>query len=240
MSGISVVLPAYQEEENLRAILPKLRECLQGRDYEIIVVDAKEPLDNTREVCEENDCAYVPRTGGEYYGDAIRTGIARAQKAYTVVMDADGSHDPADILRFYEEMESGSWDLVIGSRYCKGGHTDNPWVLRAMSRILNLAYKLVFHLSVEDVSDSYRMYKTSQLKKLKLTCQNFDIVEEILILLNVQNRNFRVKEVPIVFNKRAAGESKRDLVKFIFSYLSTMRTLMRRQRIAKKEMGADE
>lgn len=237
MNGISVVLPAYMEEENLKAILPKIREYLKEKDFEIIIVDTQQPMDNTKLVCEENGCRYLPRTGGEYYGDAIRTGIDGAKKEYTVIMDADGSHDPMDILRFYEEMESGKWDLIIGSRYCKGGNTCNTWILRAMSRVLNMVYKLAFRLSVEDVSDSFRMYKTSQLKKLELHCQNFDIVEEILILLTTYNKEFRIKEVPIVFNKRAAGKSKRNLLKYIFSYLTTMRTLLKRQSAAKKEIS---
>lgn len=232
--GISVILPAYLEEENLKEILPKLNECLKGLDYEIIVVDTQMPMDNTQSVCECNHCRYVARKGGNFYGDAIRTGIASAQKEYTVIMDADGSHTPDHILTFYEEMENNDRDLVIGSRYCKGGNTQNPAILKLMSRMLNLAYKIVFHLPVDDVSDSFRMYKTAQLKQLDLQCRNFDIVEEILILLNVYNEKMDIKEIPIVFNERVYGESKRDLFKFILSYLKTMQMLLKRQKEAKK------
>lgn len=235
MNGISVVLPAYKEEENLKNILPRLKECLKDKDYEIIVVDTIEPMDHTKEVCEDNQVRYVPRTGGEYYGDAIRTGFAAATKDYLVIMDADGSHDPAYIDAFYREMMTGRYDLIIGSRYCKGGNTNNPFILKLMSRTLNLVYKIAFHLSVDDVSDSFRMYKTKQVQALTLSCQNFDIVEEILILLNVYNEQFRVKEVPIVFSERVHGESKRDLMKFIFSYLTTMRDLLQIQKKAKKQ-----
>lgn len=234
--GISVVLPAYLEEENLKIILPKLNNSLKGLDYEIIVVDTQKPLDNTRQVCDENHCRYVARIGGEYYGDAIRTGIKSANKYYTVIMDADGSHDPDYILKFHSEMESNLYDLIIGSRYCKGGNTQNPIILKAMSRILNLVYKLVFRLPVDDVSDSFRMYKTEQLKRLDLQCQNFDIVEEILVLLNVYYENFRIKEIPIVFNERQYGESKRDLLKFVFSYVETMYMLIKRKKEAKRRI----
>ena len=234
--GISVILPAYQEEANLRTILPKLKECLKDVESEILVVDTQKPMDRTEEICRKYGCVYLPREGGNYYGDAIRTGFANAKQEYTVVMDADGSHDPAEILRFYQEMQDGGWDLIIGSRYCKGGYTDNPWILRLMSRVLNIAYKCAFRLPVKDVSDSYRLYRTEQIKKLKLTCDNFDIVEEILILLHTYNRDIRIKELPISFNKRAEGKSKRDLVKFIFSYLKTMHRLLKRKKAAKKEI----
>lgn len=240
MKGITVILPAYKEAENLKNILPRLKECLSGIEHEILVVDSKTALDDTKEVCLENGCTHLPRTGGEFYGDAIRTGFASAQMEYTVVMDADGSHNPADILRFYDEMEKGQCDLVIGSRYCKGGNTANPWILIAMSRILNCAYKWVFKLPVEDVSDSFRMYKTDMIQKLNLSCQNFDIVEEILILLNIYNQGMRVVELPIIFEKRVEGESKRDLLKFVFSYITTMRTLLKIQKQAKIDMKGNK
>lgn len=99
-----------------------------------------------------------------------------------------------------------------------------------MSWMLNVAYRVIFNLKVKDVSDSFRMYKSEQIKALQFECDNFDIVEEILIKLNLAAASFRVKEVPISFNKRAAGESKRDLLKFIKSYFVTMRRLLDIQR----------
>lgn len=225
MKGISVVLPAYLEEENLKRILPQLQEVLKDIEHEILVVDTMEPMDDTRSVCEMNDCRYVPRRVGNLYGDAIRTGIAEAQKEYLVVMDADGSHNPKDILRFYECMNEGNVDLIIGSRYCKGGNSHNGFVLKLMSKTLNLGYRLIFQLKVADVSDSFRMYHTEQVKELQLECDNFDLVEEILIRLQLSKKGFTIKEIPIYFNKREFGESKRDLVKFIFSYIKTMRSL---------------
>lgn len=233
---ISVVLPAYQEAENLRMILPKLKEALEktGAGYEVLVIDTVEKMDDTQEVCLANGVTYVTREGGNLYGDAMRTGFAKAAGEYIVVMDADGSHDPNDILRFYEEMQKEHWHLVIGSRYCKGGYTDNNFVLKTMSWMLNVTYRIVFGLNVQDVSDSYRMYQADLLKKLVLECNNFDIVEEILIKLHYTNNPFLVKEVPISFNKRVAGESKRDLLKFIFSYFTTMRKLLGMKNSAKE------
>ena len=226
---VSVVLPAYQEAENLSGILPALRRSLDALEieYEVLVIDTMQPMDNTRAVCEDNHVAYIAREKGNLYGDAIRTGFLRAKGKYVVVMDADGSHDPRDIRRFYLEMEKNRYDIVIGSRYCKGGKTDNNFILRFMSWALNVTYRVFFGLKVRDVSNSFRMYKADGLKKLALECDNFDIVEEILIQLQCTVEGFRAKEVPIVFRKRKAGESKRDLVKFILSYLKTMHRLLR-------------
>lgn len=224
-TGISVILPAYKEEENLKKLLPLIERTLQETElpHEILVVDTMEPTDNTKIVCEQNKSTYVKREGGNLYGDAIRTGMQKAQYEYTVVMDADGSHNPEDIKRFLPEIQN--CDLVIGSRYTKGGKTDNNFILRAMSYILNCTYRIVFGIKAKDISDSFRMYKTQMLKDLILECQNFDIVEEILIKLVLHNKGLKIKEVPIVFNKREYGQSKRDLKKFIVSYLKTMKTL---------------
>ena len=164
----------------------------------------------------------------------MRTGFDEANGDYIIVMDADGSHNPKDIVRLYAEMENNHYDLVIGSRYCKGGYTENNFILRFMSWALNVTYRILFQLRVKDVSDSFRIYKAAQLKRLYLECNNFDIVEEILIQLKYTVRDFKVKEIPISFSKRAAGESKRDLIKFIKSYLKTICRLMR----IKKRMAA--
>lgn len=229
---ISIVLPAYQEAECLKSILPRLHEVLKTKDleYEILVIDTVTPMDETEKVCEENNVRYIPRENGNLYGDAIRTGFQKGQGSFLVVMDADGSHNPEDILRFYEAMKDGKYNLIIGSRYCKGGYTDNNFILQFMSYVLNFTYRLLFGLKVKDVSDSFRMYRMEDLRKINLECDNFDIVEEILIKLYFQIDNFSVKEIPISFNKRAAGESKRDLVKFILSYLKTIKKLMKIKR----------
>lgn len=224
---ISVVLPAYQEAENLKNILPNIHTVLAEVEHEILVIDTMTPMDDTPAVCREHNTRYIPRTGGNLYGDAIRTGFASASGTYTVIMDADGSHDPKEILNFLRAMDQGETDLVIGSRYCKGGYTDNNFILRFMSWVLNVTYRVLFGLKVKDVSDSFRMYKTAQIQQLKLECDNFDIVEEILIKLSYTFQPYVIRELPISFNKRAAGESKRDLVKFIISYLTTIRKLLR-------------
>lgn len=226
---ISVVIPAYKEAENLRNILPRLNTVLSKipGDHEVLVVDTIERTDDTKEVCETNNVTHLIRKGGNQYGDAIRTGFEAAQGRFTVVMDADGSHDPRTIIRMFKIMIKGRYDLVIGSRYCKGGYTENNAILRFMSWILNVTYRVVFGLKIKDISDSFRMYQTDQLKDLVFECNNFDIVEEILILLYFRNKHFRIKEIPIRFNQRAAGESKRDLLRFIFSYVNTMKRLFR-------------
>lgn len=225
---ISVVLPTYLEAENLKRLLPKINAVINQMkvDYEVLVIDTVDSMDDTEMICEMNNVAYHHRIGGNMYGDAIRTGIALSKGKYVVFMDADGSHNPEDIFRLYNAMVNSTFDVIIGSRYCKGGYTDNNFILRFMSWVLNLTYRMLFGLKVKDVSDSFRIYDGSKLRNLVLECNNFDIVEEILIKWNYSASGMKVNEIPISFNKREAGDSKRDLIKFILSYMTTIRKLL--------------
>ena len=223
---ISVTIPAYKEADNLDIILPQIQEALSTiESYEINIIDTMTPMDHTKEVCEKYGVNYIPREGGNLYGDAIRTGFLKANNEYLLIMDADGSHRPSDFVKLINDAEKA--DLTIGSRYVKGGKTDNPAILILMSWMVNVCFRLLLGIDVKDISDSFRLYRTEDVKKLKLECSNFDIVEEIIIKLAVSNKKYRIREVPITFNKRMYGESKRDLIKFVFSYISTLYKLLR-------------
>lgn len=239
---LSVCIPCYKEAENLEVLLPRLKQCLNEADIEaeIILMDTIEPMDNTCDVCSKFSSSaeivtvrYMQREGGNNYGDAIRTIFSKAQGNMIIIMDADGSHAPEDCVKLYKTMQNGNYDIVIGSRYIKGGKTDNPFILVFMSYVLNISYRLFFRLNVSDVSDSFRIYKSEIVKGLNLQCENFDVVEEILIKANL-NKSLNIKEIPIVFNKRMYGESKRDLFRFILSYIGTIKKLKKIQRAAKK------
>ncbi len=225
---LSIVLPAYKEAENLKKILPEIHAQVSklNIEYEILIVDTMEKMDDTHDVCKANNAVYITREGGNYYGDAIRTGIKKANGKYILIMDADGSHEPKSILEIYNKIISENLDVVVGSRYCKGGKTDNNFILKMMSWSLNLTYKIIFALKVNDCSNSFRMYDSAKLKSLSLECINFDIVEEILIKLQLMYPNLAIGEVPVHFKKRNQGVSKRDLIKFILTYFVTIKKLL--------------
>lgn len=219
---LTIILPAYQESENLALILPRLRAALSSNihNYEIIVVDTMQIMDNTKEICHVNMVTYVQRINGNKYGDAIRTGISNAKGEKIIFMDADGSHDPEFIHDLYQYKNSH--DIVIASRYVEGGGIENPWHLVLMSKILNFSYALILQIKCKDLSNSYKLYDAKQLKNISLYCNNFDIVEEIIYKISKNNKPIKIKEIPYVFKKRIFGETKRSLVLFVFSYFFTM------------------
>lgn len=219
---LSIIISAYLEAENLKEILPRINKTLNQMNvkYEVIVVDTVMPMDNTRAICKDNDAYYINREGRNDYGDAVRTGIKQTRGDYCLFMDGDGSHSPEFIKHLYESKDG--FDVVIASRYIKGGNTENNILLITMSRIINLVYSKFLHLECHDVSNSFKLYNTSLLKEVHLVSKNFDIIEEILVKLKRKKKDLKINEIPGSFKKRMCGNTKRNLLLFTISYIFTL------------------
>ncbi len=219
---LSIIIPSYLEEENLRIIIPRLKNEMQklGEDYEILIVDTMHPMDHTEEVCRNNNIVYLNRKKGNHYGNAIRTGLENAKGEYIIFMDADGSHSPEFISKLYQYKND--YDVVIASRYVAGGATDNNSILLIMSWVVNVIYSVVLNLKCRDISNSFKLYRGNLLKNINLYCNNFDIIEEILFKLTKTNPDIKIKEVPFSFKKRMFGETKRNLYFFVLTYIVTL------------------
>lgn len=233
---LSVVLPCYLEADNLRFLLPKIKAVAATLtpDYEVLIVDTQQPKDDTPDICAAEGVRYIGRRGGDSYGDAIRTIIQEARGPFILCMDADGSHSPEYFPSMWAKRDE--YDIVIGSRYAPGGHTENPAVLILMSYVLNLTFRIAFSIRAKDVTNSFRLYRRNVLTPLKLESNDFDILEEILIKATVCKHPATIGEVPVTFGRRKAGESKRNLVKFMFGYMTTLNKLLGFARSARREM----
>lgn len=214
--ALTIMMPAYGESENLRLLLPKINKLTAelGVSSEIIVLDTQTPMDDTQDVCAENKVIWLPRTGGNLYGDAVRTGISACRGDYVITLDADGSHNPQFIRELWEKRLKA--DVIIASRYIPGGVTENPWLLVAMSRVLNIIFKLIVGIPVYDVSNSFRLYRGDLLRSISPTYANFDVLEEILamIIWGRPDRSATILEVPFRFEQRKYGKPKRHLIVF--------------------------
>lgn len=228
-NGISMVLLSYKEEENLRVLLPQIKEKLEECEepYEIIVVDSKEPLDNTKDVCEKNCVRYVNQEGTGF-GNAFRTGIRFAQYQKFFIMDSDGSHNPEYIPDIYHIFMSENADVAIGSRYMEGGVTNDTLISQFISRSLNMIYGVVIGIPAKDMSTDFRLYHTCSLKEVEpeLISVHFDVVEEVLLRLKIkkssQGKKIKVVETPIIFDERMFGNSKRLLFAFSIAYITSI------------------
>jgi len=223
---ISVLILAYKESENLKILIPEIQEEISKitKDYEIIVVDGQISQDNTLDVCRKYNSLYYNQEEPGYAG-AFRTGIKHVTKQNTLVLDADGSHNPKYIPVIAEKFSQG-YDIVIGSRYIKGGVSNDSRTSYVMSKILNATMRFCLGIKAKDISTSFRMYDTSQIKKITLKCKNYDVLQEIILKMKINkiknHEEIKIGEIPITFEKRVYGKSKRKLFKFILGYIKTL------------------
>lgn len=223
MPQLDIVIPSYEEYQNLQILLPKIVDTLSRAniDYSILIVDRVTSKDKTPELASiSSNIKVIHRNPGDIYGDAVRTGINTSTAPYILFMDADGSHDPEFIVELFKQKEKA--DVIIASRYIKGGGSFNGPVLKLMSMLVNLSYRVILNIPAKDVSNSFKLYKKEVLKPLVLKCSNFDIIEEILFKALKQNRGLVIKEIPYFFKERLHGNTKRDLVSFSLSFLATL------------------
>ena len=224
---LQVLIPAFDELANLRVLLPQFEgfnDSSPGITIEPTVIVPTHASDNEIREIERLNAKVVVREPSDTFGDAIRTGIRSIAPSadYVVFMDADGSHIPGRILDMLPHAATA--DVVVASRYTKGGSSDNTLMLKTMSLLLNRAYSMVLGINCKDVSTNFKLYHAKDLRGISLACNNFDVVEEILFRLQEQKRPQRlvIVEIPDHFAQRNLGDSKRRLGPYIASYLWTL------------------
>ena len=217
MSGAWLVLPTYNEAENLepmvRAALPQLAST--GRAHTVLVVDDGSP-DGTGEIAdrlagEMEEVEVLHRSRKEGIGPAYLAGFSLALEAgaeLLLEMDCDFSHDPADLPRLIAAADEA--DLVLGSRYVPGGGvTDWGALRRLVSRGGSLYARLVLGVPVHDLTGGFKCFRREVLERLELPEVGTDGYGfQIEMTYRALKAGFRVIEVPIVFRDRRVGASK--------------------------------
>jgi dolichol-phosphate mannosyltransferase len=209
---VTVVVPTYNERENL----PSLAKQVVDLGYHLLIVDDGSP-DGTGEVA---DGLAGDLLGIEVLHRKVKAGLGRAYGAgfdlvlagdseIVVQMDADFSHDPADIPRLVQAVESGA-DLAIGSRYVPGGSTpDWPLLRRFVSRGGNLYARLMLGIPLSDITAGFRAYRADSLRKLPYRrAQASGYGFQVEMTLRAASNHMQVAEVPVIFRDRTRGESK--------------------------------
>lgn len=208
---LSIVLPTYNEAANLPEMLARLRREMDGREYEVIVVDDDSP-DGTWRIAEELQSQYpmlrvLRRVGRRGLSSAVTEGFAMAKGDILLVMDSDLQHDPSVARALWEALEQGS-ELAVASRYTEGGSV-GEWVRgrRILSRIATFLARKIPPVETSDPMSGFFALRASAYRPIadKLRPVGFKILLEILAHLPVETR---VTDVPLVFQLRTAGESK--------------------------------
>jgi dolichol-phosphate mannosyltransferase len=211
-----LVLPTYNEAENIEAFLDAVRGELPPSSH-VLIVDDSSP-DGTGEIadrladCHEN-VSVLHRPHKEGLGPAYLAGFRRALSggaALVLEMDSDFSHDPAYLPRLLEAAERA--DLVIGSRYVMGGGVSDWGLLRrTISRGGSAYARFVLGLGVRDLTGGFKCFRREVLEAIDLdSIQAHGYAFQVEMTYRVIQQGFRVLEVPIVFRERRAGSSKMD------------------------------
>ena len=207
---ISVILPVLNEGGNLGDLLRRLREILdrQGLSYEFVVIDGGS-RDNTREVAAEHGARVLNEDFPGYAG-ALLTGFRNGRGDYLLTLDADLSHEPAFVTKMWQARNLA--DIVIASRYVRGGVAYTTFGRRALSRALNVVLRRMLSVPVRDLSSGYRLYRREVLEQLNIGGRNFEVLEEILV--KAYAAGFSITEVPFTYFPRHRGVSHARLVRF--------------------------
>ena len=209
-----IVLPTYNEADNVAAILHGVREAVG--DASILVVDDNSP-DGTGRIADEiatelGNISVLHREHKAGLGAAYRAGFAKVlDQEYDAVvsMDADFSHDPASLPAMREALDHGA-DIVIGSRYVTGGGvTDWPVRRQLLSKWGNRYTRAVLGVAPYDITSGFRAYRSDALRAIKpesTTAEGYAFLTELI--RRGSAAGLRIEETPIVFRDRTRGKSK--------------------------------
>ena len=224
-----VVLPTYNEAENLEPVVSALRGL--PTPVTILVVDDASP-DGTGRLAEElargkSDLRVLRRAGPRGFGEAQTEGLRAALGAGAtaiVTMDCDLSHDPQAVPGLLAALAEA--DLVIGSRYVPGGRLVGwPAHRRALSATANGFVRALFHLSARDCTSGFRAYRPEALRAIPwehLHSPGYSFLVEVLYWAS-RPPETRVREVPIVFTERRLGQSKMGLREIVLGAANLLR-----------------
>jgi dolichol-phosphate mannosyltransferase len=203
MIEISVVIPILNEAGNIALLSQKIREVLSMAtpEFEIIFVDGGS-RDDTTKIAQEIG-ARVLLQSGPGFGQAILDGLSSARGEFIVTMDADFSHPPEFIPTMLKQLSTA--DLIIASRYIKGGGSKAGWLRSFISRSLCFFFSYGLAIPVKDITSGFRVIKREIVSTINIRGREFEVEPEIVI--NAYAKGWRIKEVPFYYEPRRFGKS---------------------------------
>lgn len=205
MKTLAVVIPAYNEEKAIGAVLGSLTRIaatLNATVVTIVVDDGSS--DRTTEVAESHGAIVVRHIINRGLGATLSTGITAAcamlakqalQHAVIVTLDADGQHDPAELSAVISPIFSGEAQVVLGSRFVGGHRESMPWHRTVANRLANAFTGFLFGVWVSDTQSGYRAFSLEAARALNIRTNTMEVSSEIV--REIGRNKWRLKEVPI-------------------------------------------
>lgn len=218
---ISIIIPTLNEAGNLRRLMPRIKAVLKGRRYEILVVDGHS-ADGTAEVAHRLGAHVVYDSVGK--GSALMKGIRASAGDVLVLMDADLSHRPDELLILIAGIEAG-YDICMGSRFLTGGGSDDMPAHRRFGNFVFVSLvNLLYGSRYSDLCYGYRSFAKGVAQRLHLSESGFGIEAEISI--KAVKAGMKVMEVPSYEKLRLHGSGKlrslRDGQRILYTILKNM------------------
>ena len=238
---VSIIVPTYNESQNILSILKSIEENLpKNKPVETIVVDDNSP-DGTGNIVEEYinsvkkatgyTVGVIRRKAKEGLSSAILKGIEGSKGQTIIVMDSDRSHPPDIIPKMVDTLANSECDIVVASRYVKGGSVSGWSVKRKLiSKVATKIAQQGLGVGQKDPLSGFFAFKRNILDGLKLDAIGYKMLLEIL----VKTKGVRVKEIPYTFTNRMRGESKLG-TSTVFDYLRSVWKLYRYGTLQRKQ-----
>jgi len=239
-----VIIPTYNEIENIEMIINKIFAL--GLPLEILIVDDNSPDKTYEKVRELITTTYANRLHliirekkeglGKAYIEGFKWALAN-EKGYDFVieMDADLSHNPKYLPCFVEEIEN--YDLIIGSRYVDGGGATNwPLFRKAISYGGSFYSRMILGVTIMDITGGFKCFRREVLEAIDLdSVITTGYAFQIEMNYKATLKNFRIKEVPIIFEERIAGKSKMTKKVFIEALGKVITLRMNKQKFLQED-----
>ena len=205
-SELSIVIPAYNEAENLKIILPDLIEFVNKHNWQLIITNDGSK-DNTKAILESFKHAegliIVHHKLNKGYGAAIKSGIEACDTEYVITIDADGQHQREDVEKLFRCIKESDADMVVGSR--KG--SKDASILRGIGKsIIRFTAKLLLTVPIHDINSGMKIYRTELAKQYLYLTPNSMPFSDVITLIFISNQNL-VLEEQISIKDRLKGES---------------------------------
>ncbi len=222
---VSVILPTYNEVQNISRLLSILCDVLFILDFEIIVVDDNSP-DGTylvahnlaKKLYQEHryDIKVFKRNIKSGLGSAYKFAMNFVTGDYVIIMDSDLSHSPQNILDFLDHQVDTNADIVCGSRYIKGGKIQGLTKFRYfISSTANYLTRFFLKTKLTDLTNSYRLYRREVISNLIKYIESDGYSFQMEILIKAEKLKYKIKDYPITFYKRTSGYSKLNIIEII-------------------------
>ena len=241
---LSVVIPAYNEEQNIGPCLDELRMTLreEGIPYELVVVNDNS-TDGTPDVVRQQQqtdqqVRLVNRHPPGGFGRAVRSGLEQITGDVVVIYMADLSDDPKDAVAYYRKIEEG-YDCVFGSRFIPGAQVDHyPPLKWFCNRLANHAIRWMFWTHFNDLTNAFKAYRADVVRVCgPFRASHFNITIEMS--LSALSRKYRIAQIPINWYGRTWGSSNLRISQMGRRYLSTLLMLFFERILISDDVRAD-